>query len=258
MGYSLVCWPLFWDDIFVLVKHLECVGVESVDSATPQKQSAWCIGTDCLAFWLFFFFFWQSFWYWRQIILSLHRQQELKHKLSLNPEMTIENCKLYALSCDFLTVFMKESSNAIKDCHSLRFSFFKGVKLYHKDTLLANRLYFVFQQIFAIYFKKAFDTIKWNDPNEWSSLFLFDFLNFTVFSNYPLWNATLLVLVHVCVFAGSSKNTVSCCCCLVFFWCIKINNTGSMPPKNGDDVRTCGIPSWKNSFSKYYILLLIT
>lgn len=92
--------------------------------------------------------------------------------------MNIENCKLYALSCDFLTVFMKESSNAIKDCHSLRFSFFKGIKLYHKDTLLANRLYFVFQQIFAIYFKKAFDNIKWNDPNEWSSLFFIWFFKF--------------------------------------------------------------------------------
>ena len=71
---------------------------------------------------------------------------------------------------------------------------------------------------------------------------------FTVFSNYPLWNATLLVLVLLCVFTESSKNTISRCCCLVFFWCIKINNTGSMPPKNGDDVRTCGILSWKNYF----------
>lgn len=116
--------------------------------------------------------------------------------------MNIENCKLYALSCDFLTVFMKESSNAIKDCHSLRFSFFKGIKLYHKDTLLANRLYFVFQQIFAIYFKKAFDNykMKWS---QWMILFILIFY-FIVLSNYPLWNATLLVLVLVCVFTESS------------------------------------------------------
>ena len=143
--------------------------------------------------------------------------------------MNIENCKFYTLSCDFLTVSMKQSSNAIRDCHSLLFCFFKGIKLCHKDILLVNRLFCFPQQIFAIYFKNAFDNIKWNDPNEWSSLFWCDFFFHCILQLPSLKLHPPCTGTHLCVYRKQynkvTKNSISCCC-LVSKLCLTLQLHG--------------------------------